>query len=160
VFLRIQALGAGGGWQVQNEDDGLVVLQRVQDAPPATIGANLVESEDLKLANFTEPRRAYDAGHVSLVSAVLVPNPDGAVDVDGPHWILRTTWRAEQQLASGTKLDFWLSLKDGQQLHVWDIAPLWWNPPERWTPGQPVTIDVPDVPIRQFVSWQASFSAP
>jgi hypothetical protein len=97
---------------------------------------------------------------VTLVSAVLVPPPDGAIDVDGPRWILRTTWRAEERLATGTKLDFWLSLKDGEQRHVWDIAPLWWNPPEQWPPGQSVTVDVQDVPIRQFSSWQATFSTP
>ena len=51
-------------------------------------------------------------------------------------------------------------LLPNEQVHVWDIAPLWWNPPDQWLPGQPVTIDVPDVPIRQFVSWQARFSAP
>jgi len=164
VFLRIQALGAGGGWQVQNSDDGLLLLHRAPDAPPATIAVRLVDNaattnnaaspED----NFTEPPRTYDAGRVSLVSAVVVPSSDGAVDVDGPRWILRTTWRPEQPLPSDTRLDFWLSLRDGQQMHVWDIAPLWWNPPGQWTPGQLVTVDVPDVPIRQFVSWQATFS--
>jgi hypothetical protein len=163
VFMRIQELIAGGGWQILNADDGLVLLQRAADAAPATIAANLMDSADRAdsaQANFTEPPRTYDAGRVSLVSAVLVPSPDGAVDVDGPHWILRTTWRAAQPLASGTHLDFLLSLRDGQQMHVWDIAPLWWNPPGQWPPGQPVTVDVPDVPIRQFVSWQATFSEP
>jgi hypothetical protein len=148
VFLRIQALVASGEWHVQNSDDGLLLLQRAPAAPASAV------------ANFTEPPRSHDAGHVSLVSAVLVPSPDGTVDVDGPRWILRTTWRPEQPLADGTQLDFWLSLRDGQQVHVWDIASLWWNPPSQWIPGQPVTIDVPDVPIRQFVSWQASFSIP
>ncbi len=165
VFLRIQALGAGGGWQVQNSDDGLLVLHRAPDAAPATIAVSLVNDAANAAsnaaspeANFTEPPRTYDAGRVSLVSAVVVPSSDGAVDVDGPRWILRTTWRAEQPLAGDTRLDFWLSLRDGQQMHVWDIAPLWWNPPGQWTPGQLVTVDVPDVPIRQFVSWQATFS--
>jgi len=148
VFLRIQALVASGEWQVQNSDDGLLLLQR---APAAAASAQ---------GNFTEPRPTYDAARVSLLSAVLVPSPDGAVDVDGPRWILRTTWLADQPLAKGTQLDFWLSLRDGQQVHVWDIAPLWWNPPGRWPAGQPVTIDVPEVPIRTFVSWQASFSEP
>jgi hypothetical protein len=167
VYLRIQALAAGGGWQVQNSDDGLLLLRRVPDAPPATIAVSLVDNARTAASannagspegNFTDPPRAYDAGRISLVSAVLVPSSDGAVDVDGPRWILRTTWRAEQPLTNDTRLDFWLSLRDGQQMHVWDIAPLWWNPPGQWTPGQPVTVDVPDVPIRQFVSWQATFS--
>ena len=93
------------------------------------------------------------------MSATLLPSPDAAIDVDGPRWILRTVWRADQPLPAGTHLDFWLTLRDGQQLHVWDIAPLWWNPPEKWIPGQQVTVDVADVPIRQFVSWRAEYSS-
>jgi uncharacterized membrane protein len=160
VFMRIQGLFAAGGWQVQNSDDGLLLLQRAPDALPAAIaptvafGANPDSVDD----TFSGPLRTYDAGRVSLLSAVLVPSPDGAIDVDGPRWILRTTWRAEQSLANGTQLEFWLSLRDGQQMHIWDIAPLWWNPPGQWTPGQPITIDVPDVPIRQFLSWQAAIA--
>jgi hypothetical protein len=183
VFLRINGMLSGGGWQILNADDGLVLLQRVADAPPTTITVDLVGTASADTAdiaatstiadragsasagitgggNFTEPPRGYDGGRVSLVSAELVPPPNGATDVDGPHWILRTTWRAERRLASGTRLDFWLSQNDGQQRHVWDIAALWWNPPEQWRPGQPITIDVPDVPIRQFASWQATFSEP
>jgi hypothetical protein len=160
VFLRINGMLSGGGWEILHADDGLVLLQRVADAPPATLGALANGGNVATVGNFTEAPRGYDGGRVTLVSAVLVPPPDGAVDVDGPRWILRTTWRAEERLATGTKLDFWLSLKDGEQRHVWDIAPLWWNPPEQWPPGQSVTVDVQDVPIRQFSSWQATFSAP
>jgi uncharacterized membrane protein len=160
VFLRINGMLSGGGWEILHADDGLVLLQRVADAPPATLGALANGGNVATVGNFTEAPRGYDSGHVTLVSAVLVPPPDGAVDVDGPRWILRTTWRAEERLATGSKLDFWLTLKDGRQRHVWDIAPLWWNPPEQWAPGQAVTIDVPDVPIRQFSSWQATFAAP
>jgi hypothetical protein len=93
-----------------------------------------------------------------LLSAALVPGSDGAIDVDGPRWTLRTTWRAERPLSAGTRLEFWLDLDDGQRLHVWDIASLWWNPPERWVPGQPVSVDVLDVPARQFRAWEATWS--
>ena len=55
--------------------------------------------------------------------------------------------------------DFWLNLADAEQIHTWDIAPLWWNPPERWTPGESVTVDVPDEPVREFASWSATCSA-
>ena len=92
---------------------------------------------------------------MSLLSASLERSPDGAVDVDGPRGLLHTRWLAEQPLPAGTRLDFWLDLRDGQRLHVWDIAPLWWDPPEHWTPGAPVAVDIPDVPMRQFLSWQA-----
>jgi hypothetical protein len=69
-------------------------------------------------------------------------------------------WRTSGQLPSGTQLEFWLDLRDGQRLHAWDIAALWWNPPDGWTPGQAVIVDVPDVPIRQFQSWRAGWSVP
>ena len=95
-----------------------------------------------------------------MLTAELIPGPDGAVDVDGPRWILRTVWRAKNALPAGTRPDFWIELRDGQQRHYWDVADLWWNPPDNWPPGQPVTVDVPDVPIRQFSSWHASWSDP
>jgi hypothetical protein len=73
---------------------------------------------------------------------------------------LRTTWITDQPLPSGTRLQYWINLNSGEQLHVWDIAPLWWNPPSRWPPGQPITVDVPNVPVRSFVSWSATWSTP
>jgi uncharacterized membrane protein len=155
VYLRVQGLLADGGWQVETADDGLVILQRSADDLP-------VDAVDLSRVmgptnddTAARPIGSYLDGQVSLLSAALVPSPDGAVDVDGPRWILRTTWRAEQQLPGGTHVDFWLDQRDGQPVHVWDIAALWWNPPERWTPGQAVTVDIADVPLHQFLSWQA-----
>jgi len=105
------------------------------------------------------PLGSFLDGRVSLVSANLLPSSEGAVDVDGPRGVLRLVWRAEQPLPSGARVDFWLDLRDGQRLHVWDIASLWWDPPAHWTPGRPVTIDIPDVPTRQFLSWQAVWMA-
>jgi hypothetical protein len=49
-------------------------------------------------------------------------------------------------------------LHDGEVLDRWDVADLWWNPPDHWPPGDPQTVDVPDIPIREFASWQASWS--
>ena len=48
----------------------------------------------------------------------------------------------------------------GQRLHFWDIPSLWWNPPDRWPAGQPISIDISDIPVRQFLSWQATASQP
>jgi uncharacterized membrane protein len=106
----------------------------------------------------TSPTAGPQPGNPRLLSAALVPSPDGALAVDGPHWILRTTWITDQPLPDGTHLDFWLTLRSGEQVHVWDIAPLWWNPPQRWPTNQAVTVDVPDVPVRSFVSWSAAWS--
>jgi hypothetical protein len=159
TFLRLRSLLADGGWNVERATDGIVLLHR---APAA--GATDISDFSTILASSPGPavERAvgdYFDGRVSLMSASLLPSPDAAIDIDGPRWILRTVWQADQALPVGTQLDFWLDLRDGQQLHVWDLAPLWWNPPERWIPGQPVTVDVADVPIRQFLSWRAVYSS-
>jgi hypothetical protein len=92
------------------------------------------------------------------VSATLAPAPDGAVDVDGPHWILHTTWQTDRPLPPGSHPEFSIDLQDGEQLHLWDLAEVWWNPPERWAVGEPETIDVPDIPIRAFNSWSATWT--
>jgi hypothetical protein len=95
-----------------------------------------------------------------LLAAALVPSPDGTLDVDGPHWILRTIWQADQPLPRGTRPDFWITLNTGQQVHRWDIANVWWNPPETWPANMPVTVDVPDIPVRAFQSWSATWTRP
>jgi uncharacterized membrane protein len=158
VFLRLRDMLAEGGWRVEHAEDGLLLLHRVPDAPAVDI-ASL--SSVLADADSTAPAGAGASyGEVSLLSAALVPSSDGAVDVDGPRWVLHTTWRAERQLARGTRLELWIDRRDGQRQHIWDVADLWWNPPEAWTPGTAVTVDVPDVPVRQFQSWQAVWSTP
>jgi uncharacterized membrane protein len=151
VFLRVRNLLAQGGWEVQSASDGLLVLRR-DDAAPALSIEDL--STDWLVGTGTgEPLADY--GPLHLLHAWLVPSPDGALDVDGPRGILRTTWRADRPVPSGTSLEFWLDLRDGRRVHVWDIAALGWYPPERWTPGQAVNVDISDVPLRQFLSWQA-----
>jgi hypothetical protein len=92
------------------------------------------------------------------VQAQLIPNPDGAIDVDGPRWILRTTWLTDAPLQPGVRPQFWIHLHTGDTLHRWDIADLWWNPPDQWPVDQAVTIDVPDIPERSFESWSATWS--
>jgi len=153
VFLRVQSLLADG-WRVDSARDGLVVLRRSGDDVPVEV-PDLSSVMAAGADSGSVPSGSYLNGRVSLLSAALVAAPDGAVDVDGPRWILRTTWRAEQPLPSGTHIDFWLERRDGQPQHVWDVATLWWNPPARWAPGAPVTVDIPDVAVRQFLSWQA-----
>jgi uncharacterized membrane protein len=145
VFLRIQNLLTSGDWQIAIQTDGLLLLERAPasptDSPPSVL---------LNAATITEPP--------GLVSATLIPSPDGAVDVDGPRWILHTTWQADQPLPPGTQLDFQIDLNSGARLHAWDLASLWWNPPDQWPRGQPVTVDVPNIPERSFVSWSATWT--
>jgi hypothetical protein len=147
VYLRVRSLEADGSWREQVNDEGLLVLYREPTSPP----------RPPDVAEKRQPQRTADAAN--LVSATLLPPPDGAQDVDGPRWILRTTWRTDAPLRKGTRLEFWVALNDGEQLHRWDIANLWWNPPDRWTPGEWVTVDVPDIPIHRFASWRASWSS-
>ncbi len=161
VFLRVRALLTDGGWSVETAQDGLLLLQRAADAPPTDIhDLSTARAGVASAAGLSDPPLgSFLGGRVSLLSATLLPSPDAAVGVDGPRGVLRIVWRAEQPLPGDTHLDFWVDLQDGERLHVWDVAALWWNPPERWTPGEPVAIDIPDVPMRRFRSWQATWTA-
>jgi len=148
VFLRTRDMLRGGGWRIDTFSDGLLLLHRDDTAPPIDLAPPSGAPTE---AAQSEPR---------LLDAALVPSPEGALDVDGPRWILRTTWQTDRQLPAGTRLDVWLDLSGPQQVHVWDIADTWWLPPERWIPGQPVIVDIPDVPLRRFVAWRAVFTTP
>jgi hypothetical protein len=152
VFLRVQTLLADG-WRAAEADDGLLLLERGTASEPLPSLFDAAAPDGVPIGTYLE-------GRVHLLAAHLVPSPDAALDPDGPRWILRTTWRAAEPLPPGTRLEFWLELRDGSRQHIWDIAPVWWYPPERWAPGTPVTIDVRDVPVRSFASWQATVSSP
>jgi uncharacterized membrane protein len=143
VYLHVRDMLAGGGWSIGHAEDGVLLLERDPEAPPTT-------PDDLPPEFFSFVRTADGASS----GATLVPSPDGAIEPDGPRGILRTSWRVVRQPAPGANVQFDLTLSDGQTLRVWDVAPLWWYPPERWAPGQVVTVDVPNVPIQQFRSWQ------
>jgi len=146
VYLRVQSLLSSGEWQVDTRTDGLLLLERSPDSPsplpqPVNAASTLNQMP-------------------TLISAALIPGPDGATDVDGPRWILRTTWQTDQPLPPGTRPEFWIDLDTGERLHAWDLASLWWNPPDQWPSGQPVTVDVPNIPERHFAAWSATWSAP
>jgi uncharacterized membrane protein len=145
VYLRVHDMLAGGDWQLESADDGLLLLRRTSE----TVAAQIDVSVDPPIEQIGSP---------NLRSAELVPSPDGAIDIDGPRWILRTTWQTDAPLATGTHLDVVVDLDSGEQLHRWDVADLWWNPPERWVPGQSVTVSVRDIPIRRFKSWSATWT--
>lgn len=147
VYLRVQSLLSSGDWRIDIQSDGLLLLQHAPTSPTPT-----PFSPPDSTSTMIQPP--------TLISAALIPSPDGAVDVDGPRWILHTIWQADQPLPPGTHLDFRVELKTGEQLDAWDLAPLWWNPPDRWPTGQPVTVDVPNIPERSFASWSATWSTP
>jgi uncharacterized membrane protein len=156
VYLHVRDQLTQGGWRVDTVRDGLLLLERAADAPPIDLTSlSTVPAWD---GNSGPEPITPSSGDVSLLGADLVPSPDGAIDVDGQQAILRTIWRAERPLERGTRLEFVIDLDNGEQLHAWDLASLWWNPPERWNPGQPVIVDVRDVPARHFKSWQAMWT--
>src|SRR5262249_41918690 len=130
VYLRVRDMLDGGGWLLDASDDDFVVLRRAADARPMPALREVAHG---------------GADEASLIEADLVPSPDGAIDVDGPHWILRTAWRTSEPLATGTRLEFLVELTGGEELHLWDIADLWWNPPQRWRAGKNVTVEVPSI---------------
>jgi uncharacterized membrane protein len=147
VYLRVQSLLSSGDWQIDTQTDGLLLLERSPDSPSTP--------PPPPLSNPSTMSRTP-----TLVSAALIPSPDGAVGVDGPRWILRTTWQTDQPLPSGTRPDFWIDLDSGAHVHAWDLASLWWSPPDRWPTGRPVTVDVPGIPERDFATWSANWATP
>jgi uncharacterized membrane protein len=153
VYLRIQSLLSSGDWQIDSQTDGLLLLERApgfrQIPTPPPVPAN---APTMLLPS--TPRQP------TLISAALIPGPDGAIDVDGPRWILRTVWQTDRPVPPGTQLDFQITLNTGEVLHAWDLAPLWWNPPDRWPADQPIIVDVPNIPERTFASWAAAWSTP
>jgi hypothetical protein len=159
VYLRLRDMLSGGGWSIGRAEDGLLLLERKPEAPPLT--PDDLPPGFLSFVRATAPevggRTAGTVAH-DLQGATLVPSPDAAIEPDGPRGILRTTWRVDRQPSAGASLQFDLSLSDGQAQRVWDVAPLWWYPPERWAPGEVITIDVPNVPIHQFRSWRPVLS--
>jgi hypothetical protein len=167
VYLRIQSLLSSGAWHVLASDDDLLLLERSSESQAPTPRSNLNQSAtsppDLANASTLHPS-TVDASTMlqppTLISAALIPSPDGAIDVDGPRWTLRTVWHTDQPLPSGTHVDFWIDLDTGERVHVWDIASLWWSPPDQWPTGLSVTVDVPNVPEHSFTSWSAAWSTP
>jgi uncharacterized membrane protein len=147
VYLRLQSLLSNGDWQIAAQTEDLLLLERAPDPPIST--PPRVPPQPASETMLQAP---------TLLSAVLLPSPDGAVDVDGPRWILHTTWQTDASLPPGTRLEFDITFDNGADLHAWDLASLWWNPPDQWPPGQPVSVDVPNIPRRGFASWSANWS--
>jgi uncharacterized membrane protein len=131
------------------------LAQREEPSLP-TSSASLPREEISSAADHSTPRALRQSPR--LLSASLIPSPEAAIDTDGPHWILRTTWQTQQPLPSGTRPEFQITLTTGNILTRWDIADMWWNPPDRWPVDQPITIDVPDIPHNTFESWSATWS--
>src|SRR5262249_38305543 len=125
VYLRLQSLLSSGDWQTAAQADDLLLLERAADEPISTPPPILPQPDDSTMLQTP-----------TLLTAALIPSPDGAVDVDGPRWVLHTTWQTDASLPPGTHLEFDITFDTGEERHAWDLASLWWNPPERWPTGQ------------------------
>lgn len=155
VYLRVRDLLSGGGWDVTRAEDGLLLLTRSEGASP-------VDPRDLpdSFLSFARgeaaPHQAMASllgGDLDLLEAGFVPGADAPLEPDGPRWTLRTSWRANRPLPSGRRPVALFDLSSGEQLRIWDVAALWWYPPDRWQPGEIVRVDVPNVPIRRVAGW-------
>lgn len=164
VYLRIRGLLATGGWEVTYAQDGLLLLARVDGAAPtdvSDVSAAFRATPDIDTtATDATPLATYVDGRVALLNAVLEPSPDARLEADGPRGLLRTTWRLNGPMPPGSRLGVDVLTVGGGRQRIWDVASLWWNPPETWPIGTPIVVDIPDVPLNTFQSWQPVFETP
>jgi alpha-glucosidase (family GH31 glycosyl hydrolase)/uncharacterized membrane protein len=172
TYLRVHALLAEGGWSVEQARDGLLLLARTPGSEPrhadelpadfySFVRANPnAFSAGRSVQRSGELKDGFLSGELALLSADLVPSPDGANAPDGPRGVLRTMWRADRPLPQWARPEFRFDLRDGRQTQAWDLSALSWYPLERWTPGEVVRIDVPNVPLRGLAGWAAIVSTP
>jgi len=164
VYMRVRGLLAEGGWSVEQARDGLLLLAHTPGSPPLRTDGLPSEfysfvrpsSNPVSGSILASLRESFMDGGVELQSGELIPSPEGSVEPDGPRGLLRTTWRANRVLSHEVRPDFWFDLSDGRQVHVGDVAAVWWYPPERWIPGEVVQIDVPNVPLGGVSGWRAT----
>jgi alpha-D-xyloside xylohydrolase len=168
LHQRVQSLLASGGWEIADARDGLLVLARAEGSPP-------LSAADLPAAFYSfaralsppdaggvspegnrVPRATYLDGALELLAAELVPSPTAAVGPDGPRGVVRTTWRATRPLPEWVWPTFRFDLQSGEQVEVWDLAALFWYPPERWRPDERLRLDVPGVPLSGVTAWSVT----
>jgi alpha-D-xyloside xylohydrolase len=172
VYQRATALLAGGDWAIQDARDGLLLLARRERGPglsaadlpaafysfvqtgPAAGDPVAEQSGDIG------PRAKYLDGALELLTAEVLPSPTGTVAPDGPRGLLRTTWRATSPLPAAAWPRFHFDLRTGEWLSQWDLAALWWYPPERWRPGERIRIDVPNIPLQSMTAWVVEVPSP
>ena len=149
VFLQVRDLLGGGSWAVDTFDDGLLVLRRDDAAPPVDVldlpGDWLHEPASAAAG----PRRAAtDQRRAGAGSRGRARRRRPARHA--AHGLARERAAAGRR----TGLDFLLDLRGPEQVRIWDVPALWWYPPDRWPVGQPVAIDISNVPRDRFLSWQ------
>lgn len=158
TYLRVRDLLLHGGWAVARAEDGLLLLARSNDATPTDTdrlpASFFAFARDDTATSRTAPIASFRDGDLELLDARYLPSPDAAIEPDGPRSILRTWWRTRRPVPAGTRLAIVFDLRDGGQLRAWDVAALWWNPPERWATAHTVRVDIPNVPVRQVAAWQ------
>jgi alpha-D-xyloside xylohydrolase len=169
VFLRVKTLLSNGEWVVRTARDGVLLLHRREaDAAqpsdcrePGCLPEELLSFLRLGPAPAgAKPVQSFLYGTLDLLSAEVLPSPQGDVEPDGPRGILRTVWRANTPLPDWASPSFQVKLNNGSSFEAWDLAPIWWYRPERWIPGEQIQIDVPGIPLRQLSGWAAQITTP
>ncbi|MDP8922888.1 MAG: DUF2079 domain-containing protein, partial [Chloroflexota bacterium] len=171
VFLRVRDLLRQGEWTVRLARDGILLLARTQEAPPTRM-------EDLPAEFYTfvrgagrtvptaAPRPAMDVvatfldGDLDLLGVQVIPSPSGALEPDGARGVVRSRWRLNRPLPATKTPELLLDLGDGRRVGHGELATLWWYPPDRWAPGEVVTIDVPGVPMESAFDWRVTALTP
>jgi len=160
AYERLDGLLTGGEYRLLAAEDGFVLLRRgpsagqgvpeglldvfrADNGPASSPGV----SPDAPLASFSD-------GATEMLSARLVPSSE--VGPRGPLATLETVWRVRRSVPERPRPALTVQFRDGKQHTFDDLPMLWWYPPEQWRIGELVKVDVPGLPLREVVGWEAT----
>jgi hypothetical protein len=111
------------------------------------------------LAQTIQTPNRFPEANLELLGGELLPATDDTLAVDGIRGILRTTWRSTGPVPSGTWVEIDAELVGERLARMADLPATWWYPPEQWSTGERVRIDV-SVPLRGLTGWSARVFTP
>jgi uncharacterized membrane protein len=157
VHQRIAELLSDGTYRLLTAEDGFVLfVRRLVDRPDVE---QLLPDGFLRFARASTTREmlplaSFDEGAIEMVSARLVPGSE--VGPRGPLGTLQTIWRIRRAVPERPRPELTVTLRDGTQQRFSNLPVLWWYPPEQWQVDELVRIDVPGLPTREVVGWEAA----
>ena len=166
IHKRLQELLTGREYRLLLAEDGFLLLHRgpvttSQQLPDdflsfARVGEDLATGPGRRASALPEiqPVASFHDGAVEMVSARLVPSSE--VGPRGPLGTLETVWRVRRPVPERPRPEITVRFRDGTDQTFANATVLWWYPPERWQPDELVRIDVPGLPVREVVDWQAA----
>jgi hypothetical protein len=149
---RLTGLLGSGAYRLLAAEDGFLLLGR---------GPAAEQSLPDRYFDFARaggdvggaPIATFYDGAIEMAAARLVPI--GEVGPRGPLATLQTIWRVRRPVPERPRPAIAVRYRDGTQQTFDDLPVLWWYPPERWRPGEAIRLDVPNLPLREVVDWQA-----